>query len=346
MELLATCSIPYKSEVRRLSLYRGDLAAIPSDEAVDLLVVSAFPNDYVPTTTSLIGALNRKGISVAKLAADKEVDLRNVCRCWLSKDLSRRHPRAGFRRLMCFEPLNRAGAPEVVGDVFRAIMPFALGEPQIRSIAMPILTSGDQQNPSALMLAALVNASLHWLSSGLPVDTIKIVIYAEGEAESLRRQFALLTAAPFPTVRAPEATHAEREVYDFFVSYAHDDRAEVDALVEALKGARPSIRVFQDKLELKPGEAWQEELDRALEFCRKVIAVYTPSYLESKMCMEEFNMARLRHRESREGVLLPIYLRSANLPLYMRSLQYVDCREGNVGRVKSTCTDFLEGASR
>jgi hypothetical protein len=346
MELLATCSIPYKSEMRHLSLYRGDLAAIPPDEAVDLLIVSAFPNDYVPTTTSLIGALNRKGISVAKHAADKEVDLRSVCSCWLSKDLSRQHSRAGFRRLMCFEPPNRAGAPEVVGDVFRAIMPFALGEPRIRSIAMPILTSGDQRNPSALMLAALVNASLHWLSAGLPVDTIKIVVYAEGEAELLRRQFASLVTASSPIVHASEAAHAGREVYDFFVSYAHDDRAEVDVLVEALKGARPSTRVFQDKLELKLGEAWQEELDRALEFCRKVIAVYSPSYLKSKMCMEEFNMARLRHRESEKGVLLPIYLRSANLPLYVRSLQYMDCREGNVGRVKSMCRDFLESASR
>jgi hypothetical protein len=91
-------------------------------------------------------------------------------------------------------------------------------------------------------------------------------------------------------------------------------------------------------LEIKSGHAWQDEIDRALENCRKVIAVYSSSYLQSKVCLEEFNMARLRHRESDRGVLLPIYLRTTNLPLYMRSLHYLDCREGDIGRVREAAS--------
>jgi hypothetical protein len=64
--LLATHVVRHTAGDKYIKLYQGDLAAIPKNEAVDLLIVSAFPDDYVPTPTSLIGALYRRGISVAK----------------------------------------------------------------------------------------------------------------------------------------------------------------------------------------------------------------------------------------------------------------------------------------
>lgn len=337
MKLLETFVVHHASEPKYIKLYQGDLAAIPGAEAVDILVVSAFPNDYVPTQTSLIGALYRAGLSVHDLALNKEVDLRDSLSCWLSQDLRLSHPNVGFRRVLCFEPLKRGKAPEVVGDVFRAVMPFAFGEPPIRSIAMPVLASGDQGYDSDLMLTALFDAAVHWFEHGMPVETIKIVAFAEPAAQRLRRLFAKLGSDYAGAKGDREAHGGISPEYDFFVSYAHRDTAAVDGLVQGLEGARVGVRVFQDKLQLKTGDAWQSELDAALESCRKVIAVYSPHYLESRVCMEEFNMARLRHRESESGVLLPIYLRTASLPLYMRSLQYVDCREGDLARVRSAC---------
>jgi hypothetical protein len=46
------------------------------------------------------------------------------------------------------------------------------------------------------------------------------------------------------------------------------------------------------------------------------------------VCKEEFNIALFRHRESEGGVLLPIYLYTAELPTYMKLIQY----EGVSGR--------------
>src|SRR6185503_21273459 len=103
---------------RRVELYLGDLAAIPKEQAVDLLVLSAFPDDYAPTPTSLIGALDRRSLSVRELATHKAVDLREAFSCWLSAELDRDHPNLGFRQLLCFEPLTRGAPPELVGDVF------------------------------------------------------------------------------------------------------------------------------------------------------------------------------------------------------------------------------------
>lgn len=346
MRLIGSHTVSHRDGPRLLQLYHGNLAAIPADEAVDLLIVSAFPDDYVPTPTSLIGALDRRGVSVAALAADKEADLRETTGCWVSRDLGAAHRGVGFRRLLCFEPLRRGSPPEVVGDIFRAVVPYVLDEPPVRSLAMPLLAAGDQANDPDAMLRALFRASTQWLAYGLPLETIKIVVYREDEAARLRTLFAALSreSARQPSRDELRLVTAESAPapYDFFVSYSREDRAEVEVLVQTIQALRPGVRVFLDRVEIVPGDAWQTRLDEALEDCRKVIAVYSPSYFRSKVCMEEFNMARVRHRESDGGVIIPIYLRTAELGLYPRTLHYVDCREADCDRVVSACGNLVE----
>lgn len=333
MRLLATHSVQRRDGIASLCLYHGDLSAIPHDEAVDVLVVSAFPDNYVPTSTSLIGALRRRGISVADLSRDKEADLRGAFSSWISRDIGAPFPEAGFRRIVCFESSSHVPPSETVGDVFRALMPFLFGDPPIQSIAMPVLSSGNQGFDPEVMLGAIFNAATHWLALGLPIRVIKIVVQDAVQAERLRQTFTRLSASlAAPQPGKPDDPSGDRRPYDLFVSYSHEDASEVDGLVGLLQSTKPGLRVFCDRLVLNVGESWQGELDHALESAATVVAVYSPAYLRSKMCIEEFNMARLRHRESPTPILKPIYLRSAPLPLYMRSLQYIDCREADQAR--------------
>src|SRR5262249_32309154 len=136
---------------------------------------------------------------------------------------------------------------------------------------------------------------------------------------------------------APQLEPSKQFKYDFFISYAQGDAKEAaDELVAELRRLRPGVRVFLDRLSLNLGKPWQQELDEALADCRKVVALFTPGYLTSKMCKEEFNMARLRHRNS-DDVLLPLYVRTADLPLFMRSLQFFDCREADRAKIREVC---------
>src|SRR5436305_11949872 len=111
MELIDSITVRHQGNARCVMLFVGDLASLPERESVDVLIVSAFPDDYEPTPTSLIGALARVGVSVEKLAQAKEVDLRQFSSCWLSRPIGR--PGVHFHRLLCFEPRQPGKAPEV-----------------------------------------------------------------------------------------------------------------------------------------------------------------------------------------------------------------------------------------
>jgi hypothetical protein len=49
MKLMATWTIRHGKEDRQIELLHGDLALLPSKHAVDILVVSAFADDYLET---------------------------------------------------------------------------------------------------------------------------------------------------------------------------------------------------------------------------------------------------------------------------------------------------------
>ncbi|MBV8315100.1 MAG: toll/interleukin-1 receptor domain-containing protein [Planctomycetaceae bacterium] len=361
MELLDRLDVHQGAETKSIELYRGDLTNMGPDEAVDILIVSAFPNDYLPTRFSLIGALWVKGVSVEDLSCAKAVDLRKTCSCWLSAPLTAKPPGIAFDRILCFEPLVRGDPPEVVGDIFRSLVPFLGPNGMGTTVAMPLVACGDQETPVARMLSPLLEAAVNWMSHGLPLSRLKIVVHSSEKAAEAEVEFAKLKSryqAPSITTsatpssntaaaglksryQAPSIATPPKPSPDFgvFISYARQDWDKVSVIFEGLKD-RKGLKVFIDR-EIEIGAAWQQKLFKALENCRKMIAVYSPAYLESKWCKEEYNISYCRQIESGETIIHPILLYSANLPYYMRMINYVDCREGNVDRLRSFCSELL-----
>lgn len=331
MKLLNSIPVKHDAKVRHIELYHGDLTEIPLTAAVDLLVLSAFPDDYEPTPRSLIGGLSAKGLSVAELAAHKAVDLRSAFSCWLSTEIE--NPTLGFKRILCFEPLARGTPPEVVGEIFQSLMPFAHGDPPISKVAMPLVATGDQDVSVRDMLEPLVDAAIHWLGLGLPVEKLKIVERDEAKAAETNVFFADLKKRYADEAEVPRKGFN----YHVFISYSHENKVPVDFMVGELKRLRPDIRIFLDRNELNAGAAWQQKIFESLDDCRGVVAVYSPPYLKSKVCKEEFNIALFRHRKSANGVLLPVYLQSADLPTYMKLVQYYDCRESDSAKLQDAC---------
>jgi hypothetical protein len=311
---------------RGIELVQGDLTVHDPQHPFDLLVVSAFPGDYVPVPGTLMGALHEAGLSMRALARDKALDLRADFACWLSKDVA--DAGLGFRRVLCFEPHGVEAPPQRVGDLFRALLAATGADPTLRSVAMPVLASGDRQVPLATMLPSLLDAALHWLALGLPIETVKIAVFSEAAAkaarplvENFRSAHALPPAAPPP---------AE---WDVFLSYARGDARRLEPLHAALRAAMPGARVFLDRLEIDSGQSWQARIFDAIDRCRRVLALLSPSYVHSKICQEEFHLAWRRGENLGRPLLFPVYLHSAELPTHMTLPNFIDCREGRADRL-------------
>lgn len=342
MILLDTLKVYHGSDERFIELYQGDLTNLKPDEAVDVLVVSAFPNDYIPTSTSLIGALYRKGVSVEHLASSKAVDLRQAFSCWLSRDVAASHSGIQFKRILCFESSWRGTPPSVVGDIFRALAPFLDGEPPTSTVAMPIVASGDQGYGIAEMLPLLVDAAVHWMALGLPLKRLKIVAYSDSQAAKATALFSQLKIKHL----SPPFASSQDLKYDVFISYAHEDLSAATVIAQELQTLEPAIRVFMDRMNLDIGAAWQPEIFEAIDMCRKILVLFSPSYLSSKVCKEEFNIAWVRGREADEDCVFPIYLHSASLPTYMKYRLYIDCREGDENKLRGACSNLLSALAK
>ena len=151
------------------------------------------------------------------------------------------YPAAGLNvsRVLCFEPAVKGRASEVVGDLFRSIIPFTGGDPPVRRIAMPLLAAGDQMESPMVMLEALADAAAYWLANGLSLDCIKIVLGRKWlESSEPREVFAKVKARHSkPLIDMPEYA------FEAFISYSHQDADAVDGLVDDLHSHRPDLRL-------------------------------------------------------------------------------------------------------
>ena len=317
---------------KRIELLKGDLTSIPSEFEVDLLIVSAFPNDYIPTPSSLIGALYRRGLVVGKLATSKDIDLINDFSCWLSHEIPQSKNEMQFKRILCFEPLFRGSPPQVVGHIFRALTPILAEKPGMKSAAMPIVAAGDQGHSVSSILEPLLDAAFHWMSKGLPLTVLRIVAYSNDQATEAADAFAR-AKTKFQGASGESSAESNRMDYDVFFSYARENLVEMECIEQNLRRINPSVRIFLDRKEIDIGSPWQPEIFENLDRCFKVVTLLSPHYLSSKVCKEEFNIAWVRGRNEDLDLIFPIYIYSANLPTYMTYRSYLDCREGDYSKL-------------
>lgn len=122
------------------------------------------------------------------------------------------------------------------------------------------------------------------------VGSLRIAV-AGMPKSTLRFQLALLaTGAAQPDAAAREID--ARSYRRAFVSYSSKDRGEVLRRVQAFRIA--GMSVFQDILDLEPGERWQKELYREIDNCDVFLLFWSQAAADSEWVGKEIEYALAR----------------------------------------------------
>jgi hypothetical protein len=116
---------------------------------------------------------------------------------------------------------------------------------------------------------------------------------------------------------------------DTFLSYNRDDENDVKALAGYLKQA--GLNIWLDQWNLLPGDPWQTELEKALERCITCLICWGPSGL-GPWQHEEMRAALERQVRDQRYRVMPVLLPACrdpkDIPSFLRSIAWVDLRQG------------------
>jgi hypothetical protein len=110
------------------------------------------------------------------------------------------------------------------------------------------------------------------------------------------------------------------EELKYFFSYTREDSEFVLKLAKELRTLGANL--WLDQLDILGGQHWDRSVEKALKSCKGMIAVLSPESVASDNVMDEVSYAL------DEGKLVvPILIRSCDIPFRLRRVQYIDFTE-------------------
>jgi serine/threonine protein kinase len=107
-----------------------------------------------------------------------------------------------------------------------------------------------------------------------------------------------------------------------FISHASADKQIARRL--ALELARIGVDVWLDEWEIKVGESISRKIDDALDECRYLILLLSPTAVKSKWVEKEWRAAFWREMDYGNVVILPTVVTACDIPPLLRDKKYAD----------------------
>jgi len=102
-----------------------------------------------------------------------------------------------------------------------------------------------------------------------------------------------------------------------FVSYAREDLEFVLRLAKDLKAK--GAKVWMDKLDIRPGQRWETEIQLAVDSCSRMLVVLSPAAVMSPNLLAEASLAIDEGKQ-----VIPVLYRDCKIPYRLRPFQYAN----------------------
>ncbi len=272
----------FSDSVKRIEFRLGDITE--TDEQFDLIVVSAFRNNYYPVPGSVIGALHeKKNISVESLAEHPEIDLRKMG-CWLSEEIKG----ADFKRLACVEllPLSRSLSDEEIDErilksafvTFRYILEqCAFMNISIERVVLPILGSGYQKIQNSFIAAPLFTQCMAALRD---IPGLKEIVFYEKDEQKLNSFLRHIRSII-------DGDKADRP--RVFISYSSRQQTQAHDMCAAIRKAGYSCWIAPESI--PPGSDYLQAIPAALGTTELLVVLLTQDAMQSPWVNKEISTA-------------------------------------------------------
>jgi hypothetical protein len=104
-----------------------------------------------------------------------------------------------------------------------------------------------------------------------------------------------------------------------FVSYSREDLQFVLRVAKDLKAK--GAKVWMDKLDIRPGQRWEREVETALHGCSRMLVILSPASVGSSNVLAEAAFAIDEGKE-----VIPVLYLECKIPFRLRPFQYADFR--------------------
>lgn len=280
---------------KSVAVYQQDIRDL--DEPLEVMTISAFYRNYVPSRNTLLGALNEKGISVAELAEDPKIDLRSVCNIWLSRKLSG----AGLpiNRIGCMElspyVYTRDAWSQVQQQILNSISAYfhmldiaSLSGLNVSRIGMPVPGGGNQHVDSAFTAIPMLNECFAFLKRNPHARKISIITRDENQAQDFAQVLEQSYAAHSEQMDQTDRLEESRQRAMAFISYSSKDKNVADNLCSKLEAA--GIGVWYAPRDIRAND-YASAIVTAIRGCTHFITLISKNSLASNHVLNEIDLA-------------------------------------------------------
>jgi len=313
----------------QIELHRGRIDKLCRRDRVDYLLVAKTSNmentDGLRSNTQVLdcsNTLEANGVNIEKIQRmSKDLkSFRQYYNSWISCKLEKEKlnpPGFEYERLLVHEDVRSDSLEplfQIIIDTFRSLTALIAYNMTAKSILIP-LCGGDVQrckNYRVEALKVILEVATLYVSCGLPLRSIKILLPENTSIEAERHHFARAREEwqNFHTLPVVLETMERRSFrYDCLLLHGKSEGEQVDIIKGALQDMKANSQTL-DCVEGSHGSGTGVQIFKRLAnlvfTSRKIVALISPNFMECQCCQILFSLSFCRNLESKGNVLLPV----------------------------------------